>query len=193
MVPRCENIQDETFPQMRGERYSFAHAFTGNAKFNPSHLAVPKVRDRPVYSWSPNLGTLGACRAREKRLPLYDWEWYMPCQCIMHWPPGFARCLKDADRARCRAHQISPGAGLGSRLSFDKFVASLALTFCTPVQRHHTLCRNAPPVGALRVALAHLPPTHIWACCATPPAGSLGCRSPRPPAPSADYQFAGAV
>ena len=33
-----------------------------------------------------------------------------------------ARCLKDAGRARCWAHQISCDANLGSRIFFFKFV-----------------------------------------------------------------------
>ena len=56
----------------------------------------------------------GSCRARGKR-----------SQCIVHWPPGFVRCLEDAGWARCWSQQISCGAGLDSGLAFGEIFASL--------------------------------------------------------------------
>ena len=42
-------------------------------------------------------------------------------QCIMHWQQGFVRCLRDAGRALCWAHQIGCGGGVSSGLVFGKF------------------------------------------------------------------------
>ena len=63
-------------------------------------------------------------------------------QCMMHLLPGFLRCLKDADRAQCWAHQISCGAILGSGLTFGDIFASL---MCTCIR--HTLLHKQKAVS----------------------------------------------
>ena len=50
-------------------------------------------------------------------------------QCIMHWLPGFVRCLKDAGQARCWAQQILCGAVLGSGLAFRDFFFCISSTY----------------------------------------------------------------
>ena len=98
---------------------AFANTFelrklvTRDAKFRPGGPAG-------LFE-EPGLRALGLCRARGRR-----------SQCIMHWLPGFVRCLKDAGRARCWAQQISCGAGLGSGLAFGELFAPLLVTLFVP-------------------------------------------------------------
>ena len=84
-----------------------------DAKFRPGDLAGPKAQSRPGFLRSPNYG----CRAYVE-LGKYNHI------CIMHWLI-FVRCLKDDGQTRCRAHQVSCGATLGSGLGPGDFFCIL--------------------------------------------------------------------
>ena len=85
-----------------------------NAKFRPGSSAGPKIQDRPSFLRSSNWGRRWSCRAHGR------WSRY-----LMHWLPGFVRCLKDAGRARCWSQHILCSADLGSGLAFGEIPPSL--------------------------------------------------------------------
>ena len=81
----------------------------------PAAHPYPNFRPGRAFCGARTKGA-GIMTGSEETITMY--------QCIMHWPPGFVRCLKDRSRARCWAHQTSCDVGLGSGLALGALFTS---------------------------------------------------------------------